>query len=525
MNAFTARPTRRAVHVPNGVVATAQPLAAAAGLFVLREGGTAMDAAIATAAALTVVEPTNNGIGSDVMAVVSSGTEIEGLVGAGRTPALFDPGVFLAEAGARGWHPVTVPGAPRAWAALSERYGRLPFARLLAPAIEYARGGFPLSPVVAEQWKRAAETARALEGPEFAGFAPTFLPEGFAPAAGARFANPDLAATLEAVAASKAEDFYTGALARRTARFSEETGGWLRAEDLAAHAVEWVQPFGVNYRGRRVYELPPPTQGAVALIALGILDALGPADTREEAGHRAVEAVKLAFAESLPLVADGAEARERLRAALEADALAAKAEAVGEAAAPGPADARLDAGTVYLAAADRGGMMVSFIQSNFMDFGSYVAVPGTGITLANRGWCFSREAGHPNAPRPGRRPYNTIIPGFLADEEDRPLGPFGVMGGYMQPQGHVQVITRLLGEGLDPQAALDTPRWRFFGGRRIACETEFDPALRTALDRRGHETSVQDVHPPFGRGQMILREGGGYVAGSDNRGDGCAIGY
>ncbi len=525
MNAFTARPTRRAVYAPNGIAATSQPLAAAAGAFVLREGGTAVDAAIAMAAVLTVVEPTSNGIGSDVMAIVGSGQEIEGFIGAGRTPALFDPEVFLAEAGARGWHPVTVPGAPRAWIALSERYGRLPFARLLAPAIEYARKGFALSPVVAEQWRRAAEIARTLDGPEFAGFAPTFLPEGFAPAAGTHFANPDLADTLERVAASKAEDFYCGALAERMARFSKETGGWLRAEDLAAHEGEWVQPCAVNYRGRRVYELPPPTQGAVALIALGILDALDIANTPEESEHRAIEAVKLALQESLPMIADGPEARDWLHSALDKAALAGKAGTIGASAASGPTDARLDAGTVYLAAADRDGMMASFIQSNFMDFGSYIVIPGTGISLANRGWCFSREANHPNAPRPGHRPYNTIIPGFLADEDGDALGPFGVMGGYMQPQGQVQVLTRLLDAGLDPQAALDTPRWRFFGGRKIACETEFDPDLRAALARRGHEISVQKIHPPFGRGQMILRHGNGYVAGSDNRGDGCALGY
>lgn len=525
MSALSDRPTRRSVYAPRGAVATSQPLAATAGLAVLQEGGSAADAAVAMAAALTVVEPTSCGIGSDVMAIVADGAEIEGLVGSGRAPAALDPAAALRESAPRGWHTVTVPAAPHAWAEIHARYGHLPFARVLAPAVHYARAGFPLSPVIAAQWAHAAQTCAALVGEAFAGFGATFLPAGFAPRPGARFANPALADTLERVAASHGEDFYRGELAGRIAAFSERTGGWLRAEDLAAHALEWIAPHAVAFRGRRVFELPPPTQGAVALIALGLLEALGPIADSEHAEHATIEAVKHAFALALPVVADGDEARAWLHSMLTAAMLAEEAQAIGDTAAPGPRDARLDAGTVYLAAADAGGMMVSLIQSSFMDFGSYVVVPGTGIALANRATCFTRERHHPNAPRPRHRPYNTIIPGLLADGDGRALGPFGVMGGFMQPQGHVQVLRRLLDEGRDPQAALDAPRWRYLGGRAVACEQEFSAELEAALARRGHELHREAAHPPFGRGQIILRHEAGWVAGSDNRGDGCALGY
>jgi len=378
---------------------------------------------------------------------------------------------------------------------------------------------------VSAQWRAATREGHIPEGEPFAAFADTFLPRGFEPAPGARFANPDLATTLERVAATGAEDFYTGDTARYMARFAEATGGWLDTGDLAAHATEWVEPLSVPFRGRRVYELPTPTQGCVALVALGLLDSLGPQSDPVFAEHLAVEAVKHAFAMCLPVAADGAEARAWLRAVLNPSVLGDEAGALGDIAAPGPADARLDAGTVYLAAVDSDGMMVSLIQSSFMDFGSYVVVPGTGIALANRGWCFTRKRHHANAPRGGHRPYNTIIPGLVSDGIGRPLGPFGVMGGYMQPQGHVQVLRRLLDDGLDPQGALDAPRWRFVGGRGVECESEFDAALEAALSSRGHQMRRQRSHAPFGRGQIILRSGRDWAAGSDNRGDGCALGY
>lgn len=525
MSALTEPPARRAVHAPQGVVATSQPLAASAGLFMLREGGTAADAAIAMAAALTVVEPTSCSIGSDVMGIIAAPEGIHGIIGAGRAPAALDVESALRAISPRGWHTVTVPAAPRAWADIHARYGRLPFGRLLEPAVTYARGGFPLSPVVAAQWRALAGGKHLPEGEPFAAFAETFLPRGFEPVPGARFANPDLAATLERVGATGAEDFYNGDTAKHMAHFAEATGGWLRTGDLAAHSTEWVEPLSVPFRGRRVYELPPPTQGGVALLALGLLDRVGPQSDPVLAEHLAVEAIKHAFAMSLPVVADGAEPRAWLRAVLNTSVLADEAGALGDIAAPGTQDARLDAGTVYMAAADANGMMVSLIQSSFMDFGSHVVVPGTGIALANRGWCFSRRRHHPNAPHGGRRPYNTIIPGLVSDGIGRPLGPFGVMGGYMQPQGHVQVLRRLLDDGLDPQAALDAPRWRFIGGRDVECEDGFDRALETALARRGHHMQRQRSHAPFGRGQIIQRSGRDWVAGSDNRGDGCALGY
>ncbi len=525
MSAFGGSQTRRPVYAPHGMVATSQPLATSVGLFILKDGGTAADAAIAMAAALTVVEPTSCGIGSDLMAIIASPQGIDGCIGSGRAPTGLDAAHVASAISPRGWHTVTVPAAPRTWADIHKRHGRLPFQRLLAPAIHYARNGFPLSPVIAEQWQRGAQIHTSLHGDIFAPFAETFLPNDFEPRAGAYFANPDLAMTLERIARSRADEMYTGTLAKHIIRYSENTGGTLRAEDLAGHTTEWHAPASVAFREQRVFELPPPTQGAVALIALGLLDALGSPPPAEEAEHVTIEAIKHAFAVSLPVIADGDEARAWLHAMLKPSTLADEARAIGATAAVGPRDARLDAGTVYLAAADTNGMMVSLIQSSFMDFGSYLVVPGTGIAFTNRAWCFTREKGHPNAPHPGRRPYNTIIPGMLADGKGKAVGPFGVMGGYMQPQGHVQILRRLLDDGLDPQRALDAPRWRFVGERAIACEPEWSSETETALARRGHRLHREATHSAFGRGQIILHTAGGWVAGSDNRADGCAIGY
>jgi len=518
-------PRRQALYAPTAMVATSQPLAAAAGLEVLRDGGNAVDAAITMAATLTVVEPTGCGLGSDLMAIIAGPAGIEGYIGSGRTPAGFNPGAFTARQSPRGWHGVTVPAAPRAWADLATRYGRLPLERLLAPAIHYAQEGFPLSPLIAAGWARAVEEMRPATRPEFAGFIPTFAPTGFVAAPGARFTNPDLAATLRSIAASRAEDFYTGALAERITRFSRDTGGWLRAQDLATHAGEWIQPQAVSFRGYRVFELPPPTQGGVALMALGLLQALGPTQDVVEAAHWSIEAIKRAFTAALEVIADGEEARAWLGATLTPGMLGGAAKGIATAAAPGPESTRLEGGTVYLAAADGDGLLVSMIQSNFMGFGSHVVVPGTGISLANRALCFAPAHGHPNAPHPARRPYNTIIPGLLADAEGCPLGPFGVMGGYMQPQGHVQVLRRLIDAGLDPQAALQAPRWRFLGGHKVLAEPGFDTALAVALARRGHDMEYAASTAGFGCGQIILRHANGYVAGSDGRADGAALGY
>ncbi|HYW76505.1 MAG TPA: gamma-glutamyltransferase family protein [Gammaproteobacteria bacterium] len=523
--------SRQPVYARNGVVATSQPLAAQAGLFILREGGNAVDAAIATAAALTVVEPTSNGLGADAFALVWDGESLHGLNGSGRSPA----GCSLAalhEAGlenvpAYGWWPVTVPAAPRAWADLHARFGRLPFARLFSPAIEYARDGFALSPVLAHFWQEAGVTYAACEGPEFAPWHETFLPDGFTPRPGATWRSADHAATLEAIAESRAEAFYTGPLAERIDRFARASGGLLRGADLAAHAGEWVAPISTRYRDAEVWEIPPSGQGIVALQALGILDGLRLPEAREDDRglHLQIEAIKLAFSDARAYVADPAHAEVPVRGLLAPEYLADRRALIGSRAlvpSPGSPPA---GGTVYLAAADRDGMMVSFIQSNYLGFGSGVVVPGTGIALANRGYNFSGDPGHPNVVAPGKRPYNTIIPAFLT-RAGQALGPFGVMGGYMQPQGHLQVVVNTLDYGMDPQAALDAPRWCWQSGLEVWLEHAVPHHVAWQLAQRGHQVSFKPGWGPrFGRGQIIWKQGDVLVAGSDSRTDGAAAAW
>lgn len=527
-------PSRRMlVYARNGMVATSQPLAAQAGLEVLRRGGNAVDAAVATAAALTVLEPTSNGIGSDAFALVWSGGRLYGLNASGPAPALASAEQLEREGRWEvplyGWPAVTVPGAPAAWAALQARFGRLPLERLLEPAVEYAERGYPLPPVVGAAWSSAAERYRRLAGERPDLFGPwleTFAPEGEAPRIGGLWRSPGHARTLRLIAESGAEAFYRGELAERVDAFARRTGGWLRAADLAAYRPEWVEPLSVRYRGLDVWELPPNGQGLVALMALQILEGLegaggGPgAEAEAERLHLAIEAVKLAFEEGFREIADPRAMRLKPSDLLDPERARQRRRRIGPRALepePGP---RPNGGTVYLCTADGEGNMVSYIQSNFAGFGSGLVVPETGIALQNRGACFNLQPGHPNRLEAGKRPYHTIIPGFLS-REGVPLGPFGVMGGLMQPQGHVQLLSGLVDLGLNPQAALDAPRWRWVDGRRVEFEPGTPPHLVEALARRGHEVSWAVGSASFGRGQVILRlEEGVLVGASEPRADG-----
>ncbi|MBT9282634.1 MAG: gamma-glutamyltransferase family protein [Hydrogenibacillus schlegelii] len=529
---FYPYPSRRTVvYARRGMVATSQPLAAQAGLRMLLQGGNAVDAAVATAAALTVLEPTSNGIGGDAFALVWHEGRLYGLNASGPAPGRLTPEA-LRKAGygampETGWAPVTVPGAPAAWAALSARFGRLPFSKLLEPAIEYAEAGFPVSPVVAEHWARAVEAyRRRLEGPLFRPWFETFAPAGRAPAAGEVVRFPDHARTLQAIAETQAEAFYRGSIAEAIDRFSRETGGFLRGEDLAAFRPEWVEPIRVSYRGIDVWELPPNGQGLVTLLALRLLDGLAlPGREDVETVHRAIEALKLAFSDGLARIADPRVADVPVAALLSDAYVRKRRRAIGDRALD-PAPGRLPAGgTVYLAAADGDGTMVSFIQSNYMGFGSGLVVPGTGIALHNRGLGFCLEPDHPNVLAPGKRPYHTIIPGFLA-VGDRPLGPFGVMGGFMQPQGHLQVVMHLVDFALNPQAALDAPRWRWVEGRTVEFEEGFPPAVVHALERRGHDVRWAVGPAAFGRGEIILRQPDGVLVGAaEPRADGAVAAW
>ncbi len=514
-------PSRRApVFAAGGMVATGQPLAAQAGLSILQRGGNAIDAAIATAAALTVVEPTSNGIGSDAFALVHTGGQLYGLNASGPAPRRLSLDVLAArgvtEMPRHGFLPVTVPGAPSAWAALSQRFGRLPLGDVLAPAIRYAVQGYPLSPTLAQGWAGAFQTyRRILDGPEFAAWFDTFAPQGRAPVVGERWWSPGHAATLTEIAETGAESFYRGALAERIDAFSREHGGSLSAEDLGAFAPEWVTPISVDYRGYRVHEIPPNGQGLVALMALSILSGFA-WDNRDtvESYHRQIEAIKLAFADGAAHIADPRFAPDLpLAGLLEAAYGDARRREIGEIARVRSPGEPPRGGTVYLAAADGEGNMVSYIQSNYMGFGSGLVVPGTGIALQNRGHNFVLDPTHPNRLEPGKRPYHTIIPGFLTQGE-RPIGPFGVMGGFMQPQGHVQLLLNIIEWHLNPQAALDAPRWQWMRGNLVEVEHSTPEWILQGLRRRGHDARWALGSGGFGRGQMIWRLPDGVLMGA-----------
>ncbi|MCC6174152.1 MAG: gamma-glutamyltransferase family protein [Chloroflexi bacterium] len=516
-----------------GAVATSQPLAAQAGLSMLQLGGNAVDAALATAIALTVVEPTSNGIGADAFALVWDGNALHGLNGSGRAPAASTVEAVHAagfdELPTRGWWPVTVPGAPRAWADLHACFGRLPFRTLFEPAIRYAREGYLVSPVVAHNWAAHVDNVFAgFTAPEFRPWFDTFAPDGRAPAAGERWRSEGHARTLERIATSEARDFYEGELAAAIAAFAAETGGPMTRDDLAAHTSTWVEPIRTDYRGFEVCEIPPNGQGIATLIALNIVEGMDlAAHPREsaESYHRQIEALKLSLTDARAYVADMDHAEVPMQGLLDKGYAAERRALIGNRALDPQAGRPKTGGTVYLCAADSDGMMVSYIQSNYMGFGSGVVVPGTGISLQNRGYGFTLRDGHPNQLAPRKRPFHTIIPGFLLRDGEA-IGPFGVMGGYMQAQGHMQQVINTVDYGMNPQASLDAPRWRWEGGKTVVLEPQVAEEIADGLRVRGHEIVRQAVDGGFGRGQIIWRlPGGGYVAGSDWRADGCAAAY
>jgi len=490
----------------------------------LLRGGNAMDAALATAITLTVVEPTGNGLGSDAFCIVWDGQELHGLNASGRSPAGWKPERFGDAMPSRGWESVTVPGAVSAWVTLSDRFGKLDFADLFGPAIHYARYGFPVSPRISKLWSIGGEILK-----EQPGFADHFLKLGHAPAPGETFINEDLARTLEAIADSKGAAFYTGVLAEKIAAFSARHNAALSPEDLAAHKNDWCGAVSARFRGADLHEIPPNGQGIAAAIALGILehtdiDQHGPDSV--EAIHLQIEAIKLALADVDRYVADPHYMQVSPQAMLAPEYLAARAKTIDvlKAGDPGAGAPRLG-GTVYLSACDEKGMMVSYIQSNYSGFGSGVVIPGTGIHLQNRGLGFTTEKGHPNQVGPGKRPFHTIIPGFLM-KDNQPLMSFGVMGGPMQAQGHVQMVVRMIAFGQNPQTASDAPRWRFVSGRDVAVEHTMQQATIDGLASRGHTISRNspDNSFAFGGAQLVCRYRDGYIAGSDHRKDGAALG-
>ena len=504
-------------------VATSQPLAAQAGLQMLAAGGTAVDAILATAITLSLVEPVSNGIGSDAYAIVWDGKRMHGLNASGRSPQAWTLDYFKGRRAmpVRGWDTVTVPGCVQAWVDLHARFGKLAFRKLFEPAIRYGREGFLVSPTIAAQWQKQVPELK-----DQPGFAKFFMPGGRAPRAGEVFKFPAHAKALELIASSKGKAFYRGDLAEKIEAHAKKHGGAMRAADLAANKPDWVKPLEIDYRGYTLHEIPPNGQGIVALIALGILEHFDlrshPVDGADSL-HLQIEAIKLAFADARRYVADIDYMDVRPAALLDRDYLKSRAKLIdmGRAQDFGHGTPP-KGGTVYLTAADGAGMMVSYIQSNYMGFGSGVVVDG--VSLQNRGGTFVVEPGHPNCVGPRKRPYQTIIPGFVT-KAGKPLMSFGVMGGTMQPQGHAQVMVRIADYGQSPQAACDGPRFRFVQGLDVSVEDNFPKAPLEDLQRRGHRVVSIDDYNQFGSAQLIWKLDGGYFAASDPRRDGQAVGF
>ncbi|MBK7403628.1 MAG: gamma-glutamyltransferase family protein [Phycisphaerales bacterium] len=525
--------SQRAPVFGRNIVATSHPMAAQAGLEMLRRGGNAVDAAVATAMTLTVVEPTSNGIGADNFALVWTGGGLHGLNASGRAPKGLRRERYegMTSIPYYGWDGVTTPGAVSGWIALSKQFGRLPLETVAEPAIRYARDGAIVPPEVGHYWNSGA---RAYSREKFPAWHATFTRNGKPPAVGQLMKLPDHAATLEKIAATAGAAFYQGELAQQIEAAAVTGGGDLRAADLAAHTADWVRPISLDYRGWRLHEIPPNGQGLTALIALGILrqfdlPSLDPDGA--ESLHLSIEAMKLAFADAHRYIADPAFMDMRIDALLDEGYLAERAGLIDRDKAQdfGHGTPKLG-GTVLLTAADAEGNMVSMIQSCYTGFGSGIVVPGTGIALQNRGCCFSLEPGHPNEVGPGKRPYHTIIPAFVtrtgADGNDEPVMAFGVMGGFMQPQGHAQVLTRMADHDMNPQSALDAPRWQVAEGLKLTVEPGFDAAVYDTLRGLGHDLTVPERrNASQGRGQVICRLEHGYVAGSDLRCDGQAVGF
>ena len=503
-------------------VATSQPLAAQAGLQMLAAGGTAVDAILAAAITLTLVEPVSNGIGSDAYAILWDGKRMHGVNASGRSPAGWTREFFPKGVPTRGWNSVSVPGCVSMWAELHAKFGKLPFEKLFEAAIRYGREGFLVSPTIAGQWEKQVDELKAQPG-----FAEAFMPNGRAPAAGERFRFPQHAAALEQIAATKGRAFYQGALAEKLEAHSARHGGVMKVSDLAAHRLDWVKPLQTDYRGYTLHEIPPNGQGIIALMVLGMLAHFDlrshPVDGTDSL-HLQIEATKLAFADARRYVADidhmVAVKPEHL---LDLDYLKSRARLIdmkratdfGHGTPP-------KGGTVYLTAADASGMMVSFIQSNYMGFGSGVVVDG--ISLQNRGATFVVTPGHPNCVAPAKRPYQTIIPGFVT-KNGQPVMSFGVMGGTMQPQGHAQVMVRIADYDQSPQAACDGPRFRIIEGMEVSVEGGFPSRTLEELQGRGHRIVTIDDYNQFGSAQLLWKLDGGYFAASDPRRDGQAVGF
>lgn len=519
---------RSTVYAPNAAVATSQPLATTAALEVLQAGGNAIDAAVAAAAVLNVTEPHMTGMGGDMFAILWSAEEgrLVGLDASGKSGSLIDVDALVAEGIDRvpgnGARSVTVPGALSGWSTLVETYGTMSLADVLAPAIRIAEEGFPVSPIIAQDW---AGTVRGLRNDP--GAAATFLIDNEAPVAGDWFRNPDLARTFRRIAEHGPQTFYGGDLGSEFIAGLTELGGFLTLDDLANHEIRWVEPMSVDYGDYTLYELPPAGQGIAALQMLKMLEGVDFASMEHNSAeylHLLIEAKKLAHADLARYVADPDHMTVQPESLLDPAYLTSRATLIDPSKAadrPDPGRLVTDSETIYLTVADEHGNMISFINSIYGYFGSRVVIPGTGVVLQNRGSGFTMEEGHPNRIAPNKMPFHTIIPAF-ATKGGQPWLSFGVMGGSMQPQGHVQVMLNLIEFGMDPQEAIDAARFRHFSGTTVAIEN-LDGDVATALETLGHELR-DPLGVAFGGGQAILKLQRGWAAASDPRKDGMAAG-
>ncbi|OJF91611.1 gamma-glutamyltransferase [Alkalibacterium sp. 20] len=517
---------RELVYGKNGMVATSHPIAAQVGRDILKAGGNAIDAAVATAATLTVVEPGSNGIGGDSFSIIWKDNEMLGLNASGPSPKGLEPAAYLDKTKpfpTYGLKAVTVPGVPAGWAELITKHGNLSLAEVLEPAAKIAEEGVAISDTVHHAFKRSFNrfNQEKEQFPELNSWFDVFAPKGRVPNVTEVWSSKGHARTLRLIGETNAKAFYKGEIAEAIASFSKEFNGYLDNEDLASYKPEWVTPVKVNYKGYDVWEMPPNGQGVVALMALNILNNIelnGKDDP--ETIHKQIEAIKLAFSDGQLTIADSNHMKMNISDLLSETYAKERAKLITDEAISAQPGLQDNSGTVYLATADNEGNMVSYIQSNYMGFGSGAVVPGYGLSLNNRALGFNLQEGHVNALAPGKRPFNTIIPGFLT-KNNKAVGPFGVMGGHMQPQGHLQVLQSMIDFRMNPQDALDAPRWQWVKDKKVIVEPTMPLALINELKRKGHAVEVELEKGHFGRGQIILKTSENtYVGATEPRTDG-----
>jgi gamma-glutamyltranspeptidase/glutathione hydrolase len=515
---------RNVVFSKKGMVATTQPLAAEAGLEVLKKGGNAIDAAIATASTLTVVEPTSNGIGGDGFAIIWFKDKLYGLNASGPSPYGISidkvKNLGFKHMPKYGFLPVNIPGIPYGWREMSKKFGNLSLKEVLEPAIGYAKEGYPVSPTILSNWQKAFKIyKKELKGLEFEEWFKTFTIDGKPPKPGEIWKSEELSKTLEELAVSECLSFYEGDIADRIDKFSKKHGGFISKKDLEIYRPEWVEPLTTNYRGYDIWELPPNNHGLVVLLALNILSNFKIELYNMDSYHYAIEAMKLAFVDGLQYITDLNKMEVNLEDLLSKSYAYDRSKLIGHRAISPKHGVPNTGGTVYLSTADRDGNMVSYIQSNFMGFGSGLVVPGTGISLHNRGYTFSLDDKAYNKLEPNKKTYHTIIPGFIT-KDNKAIGPFGVMGAYMQPQGHLQVLINMIDFNLNPQEALDKYRWQWIKDKKILVEESFPKDIMKYLLKIGHDIEYSLDVGSFGRGEIIMKNGDTYIGGTEKRADG-----